>query len=71
MPLNDGDEKDRSVCFFPVDYNGRKVQRCMRDLVTANDVIRAIEKYHEGGALRYLPEGVKTFHAEWEDRISK
>jgi hypothetical protein len=25
------------------------------DLVTADDVIRAIELYHEGGALRYLP----------------
>jgi hypothetical protein len=30
------------------------IGRCM-DLVTAADVIRAVELYHAGGALEYLP----------------
>jgi hypothetical protein len=71
MPLNDGDEKDQSLCIDTVELNGRKVQKCMHDLVTARDVIRAIERYYEGGALKYLPPGTKTIHASWEDRISK
>jgi hypothetical protein len=40
------------VCVDPVAFNGRMVQRCMRDLVTPCDVIRAIERYYIGGALK-------------------
>ena len=69
--LADGDEKDTSLCLDTVPFNGRAVQRCMHDLVTAKDVIRAVEKYHEGGALRYLPPGVKSVEAVWEQRISR
>jgi hypothetical protein len=29
------------------------IPRCL-DLITVNDVIRGIELYHDGGALRYL-----------------
>ncbi|PWT89412.1 MAG: ADP-heptose--LPS heptosyltransferase [Proteobacteria bacterium] len=52
VPLGDGDEKDRpeSCC---VDVVG-DLPRCM-DLITAEDVIRAIEVYFEGGAISYLP----------------
>ena len=69
--LRDGDNKDNELCVDTVPFNGRMVQRCMRDCVTSQDVIRAIEKYYVGGALHYLPSNSKTIHAKWEDRISK
>jgi ADP-heptose:LPS heptosyltransferase len=51
VPLGDGDEKDlpEHRC---VDLVGA-LPRCM-DLITAEDVIRAIEVYFEGGAVSYL-----------------
>lgn len=51
VPLGDGDEKDRPehCC---VDVVGT-LPRCM-DLITAADVIRAIEVYFDGGAVSYL-----------------
>ena len=58
-PLRDGDSKDEELCVDIVDFNGRKVQRCMHDFVTPNDVIREIEKYYEGGMLKYLQEKEK------------
>jgi len=50
LPLGDGDEKDdpSRLCVDVV----RGLPRCL-DLITAADVIRAIERYYEGGALRY------------------
>jgi ADP-heptose:LPS heptosyltransferase len=51
VPLGDGDEKDvpEHCC---VDVVGT-LPRCM-DLIAAEDVIRAVEVYFEGGALAYL-----------------
>jgi ADP-heptose:LPS heptosyltransferase len=51
VPIGDGDEKDRpeNCC---VDVVGT-LPRCM-DLITAADVIRAIEVYFDGGAVNYL-----------------
>jgi len=46
LPLGDGDPKDQELC---VDVVGA-LPRCM-DMITARDVIRAIERYYEGGAL--------------------
>jgi ADP-heptose:LPS heptosyltransferase len=71
VALKDGDEKDESLCNNTVQFHGRKVQRCMHDLVTAADVINAIERYHDGGILNYLPLGSKTINAKWSDRITK
>lgn len=53
VPLGDGDEKDNpeALCVDVV----RDLPRCM-DLITADDVIRAIEVYFEGGAAHYLSE---------------
>jgi hypothetical protein len=48
-PLGDGDEADESLCVDPV---GR-LPRCM-DMITAEDVIRRIELYFQGGAVRFL-----------------
>lgn len=51
VPLGDGDERDR-LEHRCVDAVGT-LPRCMH-LITAADVVRAIEVYFEGGALRYL-----------------
>jgi ADP-heptose:LPS heptosyltransferase len=67
-PLNDGDEKDLELCVDTVNIGNREVQRCMHDLVTAQDVIRAIERYYRGGALKYLSSDRKTIEAAWEQR---
>jgi hypothetical protein len=57
QPLGDGDEKDRpeSLCLKPVAVAPDLViPRCL-DLVTTDDVIRAVELYFRGRALDYLP----------------
>jgi len=44
-PLGDGNEKDQSLCLMPVTLpSGRKLPRCL-DMITAADVIRAVENY--------------------------
>ena len=60
-PLGDGDEKDRpeNLCVAPVAVTADlSIARCM-DLVAAADVTRAVELYHDGGALEYLPAGTR------------
>ena len=51
IPIGDGDDKDgpQSLC---LDVVGN-LPRCMH-MITAEDVIRRIELYFEGGALQYL-----------------
>ena len=58
-PVGDGDEKDlpENLCIEPVAVApDLDIPRCM-DLVRAADVIRAVEMYHDGRALSYLPSG--------------
>jgi ADP-heptose:LPS heptosyltransferase len=44
-PLGDNDEKDKSLCLRPVILStGRKLPQCL-DMITAADVIRAVEMY--------------------------
>ena len=71
VPLNDGDEKDQSLCVDTIPFAGRRVQRCMHDLVTPRDVIRAIGRYYEGGALKYLSSDLETIAATWEERRTR
>jgi ADP-heptose:LPS heptosyltransferase len=55
--VGDGDPKDRleDLCPQPIRVSpGLVIPRCL-DLITAADVIRAVELYYEGGALGYLP----------------
>jgi hypothetical protein len=66
VPLNDGDaHKDSELCVAPIEFNGRHVQKCMYECVKPIDVIRALEKYYDGGALQYVD---KTIEANWEQR---
>jgi ADP-heptose:LPS heptosyltransferase len=44
---------NRRMCHQTVVRDGRTVQKCM-DMISAEDVIRAIERYYDGGRLRYL-----------------
>lgn len=67
--IDDGDDhKNGELCINPVDFNGRKVQKCMYECVKPIDVIRAIEKHYDGGALSHVD---KTIESNWEDRITK
>jgi ADP-heptose:LPS heptosyltransferase/glycosyltransferase involved in cell wall biosynthesis len=43
IPLNDNAKK--SYCYHPVECEGKTIQSCM-DMITADDVIRAIERYY-------------------------
>lgn len=53
--IGDGDKKDHpdSLCTFPVYVRPNlKIPKCM-DMITADDVIRAISSYYEGGNLSF------------------
>ena len=44
-PLGDNDEKDKSLCLRPITLpTGNKLPQCL-DMITAGDVIRAVEMY--------------------------
>jgi ADP-heptose:LPS heptosyltransferase len=58
VPLGDGDEKDKSLCtdvLPPDEASPRRgpLPRCM-DMIPAQEVIRRIETYFEGGVVKYL-----------------
>lgn len=56
--VGDGDPKDtRDVCEQPVQVSpSLRIGRCM-DLIGAEEVVRRIDLYHAGGALRYAGNG--------------
>ena len=52
VPLGDGDAKDQSLCRLPVNLDsGRVLPRCL-DMITAEAVIQAIERYLEYDAAK-------------------
>jgi ADP-heptose:LPS heptosyltransferase len=47
VPLGDGDDKDKSLCIYPVESStgsGFTIPKCL-DMISSQDVIRAIEGY--------------------------
>jgi ADP-heptose:LPS heptosyltransferase len=59
--VGDGDAKDQDLCVLPVEITPQlKIPHCM-NIIRAEDVIRRIELYMEGGSLRY------TTGSEWSD----
>jgi Glycosyltransferase family 9 (heptosyltransferase) len=65
QPVGDGDEKDfpQNLCLLPIRLDADlQIAKCM-DLITADDVIRAIELYHQGGAYSYLARDNTTASA--------
>jgi ADP-heptose:LPS heptosyltransferase len=54
QPINDDTSKNDDLCVDPVRVSrDLQIPKCL-DMITANDVIRRIELYYEGGSLRYL-----------------
>ena len=45
-------EQNKRMCHKTVEVDGRTIQHCM-DMISAEDVIRAIEKYYDGGLYQY------------------
>ncbi len=53
QPVGDGDAKDDELCLYPIELTPElRIPKCLH-MLTADDVIRRIELYYEGGALRY------------------
>lgn len=53
QPVGDGDKKDTDLCRYPVQLTPQlAIPKCM-NMITPADVIRRIELYYEGGALKY------------------
>lgn len=54
--VNDGDAKDRELCEHPIAVDqDLSIPKCMH-MIRPEDVIRRIEMYYEGGALKYNDE---------------
>jgi ADP-heptose:LPS heptosyltransferase/glycosyltransferase involved in cell wall biosynthesis len=51
-PMPKDPKHNENLCRNTVKVDGRTVQKCM-DVITAQDVIRSIEKYYEGDLYRY------------------
>ena len=55
--VGDGDAMDRNLCEQPVELRkGLSIPRCM-GMISAEDVIRRVEMYFQGGVLEYLSNG--------------
>ncbi|MBS0206923.1 MAG: ADP-heptose--LPS heptosyltransferase [Planctomycetes bacterium] len=51
QPVGDNDPKDHNLCLNPVRINPQlQIAQCMH-MISPHDVIRAIERYYDGGAL--------------------
>ncbi|ADG66880.1 ADP-heptose:LPS heptosyltransferase-like protein [Planctopirus limnophila DSM 3776] len=58
QPVGDGDSKDQSLCLRPVKVNEKlQIAQCMH-MISPQDVIRAIERYYEGGSLQPMVASV-------------
>jgi len=59
--VGDGDSKDvKDLCKYPIQINDDfRIPKCM-DMIKANDIIRAIETYYEGGVLQYNKQRGKS-----------
>ncbi len=71
--VGDGDPKDQpdKLCVQPVRISPELViPRCL-DMITTADVIRAVELYHDGGALKYLPPAASVKVAARRPRPSR
>jgi ADP-heptose:LPS heptosyltransferase/glycosyltransferase involved in cell wall biosynthesis len=58
VPLPKDPEHNHNLCNHTVMDNGKTIQACMYS-ITAQDVIRAIEKYYDGDLYSYLKEPKK------------
>lgn len=69
--VGDGDQKDRDLCVEPVQVrHDLQIAKCMH-MITPEDVIRAIEKYYDGGALSYASECPGLSNVGGERRVQR
>lgn len=65
-PLPKDPKSNKSLCQFPLRCDGKLIQGCM-DSITAQDVIRAIDRYYEGDLLSFSKSGDSEENAvKWE-----
>lgn len=55
IPLHDGDEKDKSLCEYPMPVSEGFAPKCMT-MISPAEIAGAVEKYYIGGVLNYLPK---------------
>jgi ADP-heptose:LPS heptosyltransferase len=65
IPIGGDPDKNKRLCHNTVNIDGRTIQKCM-DMITANDVIRAIERYYDGNIYSYM----KTNNNNIVDKIN-
>lgn len=53
IPLAKKEDGNKRLCHHPVKDNGKTIPECM-DIITAQDVIRAIERYYDGNLYTYM-----------------
>jgi len=53
IPLPTNPKRNTRFCKQPIEVEGRTVQACM-NAITAQDVIRGIEKYYDGNIYKYM-----------------
>lgn len=53
IPLGGDPDKNKRLCHNTIKVDGRTIQKCM-DMISSNDVIRAIEKYYDGNVYSYM-----------------
>ena len=58
-PLQKDPKHNKNLCSHPVKIGDRNIAECM-DNITAQDVIRAIEKYYDGDIYKYENQGTTT-----------
>lgn len=52
-PLPKREDGNKRLCHLPIKVEGRTIPACM-DTITAQDVVRAIEKYYDGNIYTYM-----------------
>jgi ADP-heptose:LPS heptosyltransferase len=62
VPIAKDPEHNNRMCHHTVERDGRTIQRCM-DMITAEEVIRAIERYYDGGLYHYDQGGKSRLSA--------
>ena len=58
VPIAKDPENNSRMCHKTTVDDGRTIQECM-DMITADDIIRSIEKYYEGGLYHYSKEKIE------------
>ena len=62
IPMGNDPEKNKRLCHNTITVDGKTIQKCM-DMITADDMIRAIEKYYDGNIYTYMkPKGDKSLN---------